>query len=340
MSMDRFELQKLRDLPIEEVAERLGLLVTRHKCLCPFHDDHHASLSFSVARNTFRCWSCGASGDGIALTEKVLNVGFKEACQWLGPTLTLPAGRGLVAPNVQNFATNISTDSHSRLPPFREGGGGSSLDLEYLSSLVARPVLSAEARRFLFDERGYNPRVVEWLGVSSISVPTPCWRYGKPFYDAPSLLFPYRDIDGRVQNVQSRLLERSEDKPRFRFPRNSRIHVFNLPILRYLKEGEPLYVSEGVTDCIALLSSGKKAIAIPSATSLKEDDFSQLTAHHRSFNLHVYPDQDEPGERLYSNLHSLATRIGATLVRHDLPKGCKDYSEAWKRAACHPVVAD
>ena len=305
--MDRFELQKLRDLPIEEVAERLGLLVTRHKCLCPFHDDHHASLSFSVARNTFRCWSCGASGDGIALTEKVLNIGFKEACTWLNGT------------NVQEPLTRTAA-------PF--GGRGASVpDVEYLSSLVARPVLTAEARRFLFDERGYNPRVVEWLGVSSISVPVPCWRYGKPFYDAPSLLFPYRDINGRVQNVQSRLLVRSEDKPRFRFPRNSRIHVFNLPILRYLKEGEPLYVSEGVTDCIALLSSGKKAIAIPSATSLKEDDFSQLTAHHRSLNLHVYPDQDEPGERLYSNLLGVATRIGATLVRHDLPKGCKDYSE-------------
>ena len=50
--MDKFELQKLRDLPIEGVAERLGLRVVRHKALCPFHDDHHASLSFKVSMNT------------------------------------------------------------------------------------------------------------------------------------------------------------------------------------------------------------------------------------------------------------------------------------------------
>jgi hypothetical protein len=37
--MEKYELQKLRDLPIEEVAERLGLRVVRHKALCPFHDD-------------------------------------------------------------------------------------------------------------------------------------------------------------------------------------------------------------------------------------------------------------------------------------------------------------
>ena len=42
--MEKYEIQKLRDLPIEGVAEQLGMVVKRHKALCPFHDDHHASL--------------------------------------------------------------------------------------------------------------------------------------------------------------------------------------------------------------------------------------------------------------------------------------------------------
>ena len=37
--MEKYELQKLRELPIEAVAERLGLHVVRHKSLCPFHED-------------------------------------------------------------------------------------------------------------------------------------------------------------------------------------------------------------------------------------------------------------------------------------------------------------
>ena len=76
--MDKFELQKLRDLPIEGVAERLGLQVVRHKALCPFHDDHHASLSFSVRRNSYRCFVCGASGGPIDLVMKYLGKGFRE----------------------------------------------------------------------------------------------------------------------------------------------------------------------------------------------------------------------------------------------------------------------
>ena len=71
--MDRLELQKLRDLPIEGVAERLGLQVVRHKCLCPFHDDHHASMSFKVSKNTFRCFVCDAPGERLFLQlQKVL----------------------------------------------------------------------------------------------------------------------------------------------------------------------------------------------------------------------------------------------------------------------------
>ena len=72
MVMEKYELQKLRDLPIEGVAERLGLHVRMHKALCPFHDDHHASLSFSVRRNSFRCFVCGASGGPIDLVMKYL----------------------------------------------------------------------------------------------------------------------------------------------------------------------------------------------------------------------------------------------------------------------------
>ena len=81
--MEKYELQKLRDLPVEGVAERLGLEVKRHKCLCPFHTDHHASMSFKVSRNTYRCFVCGASGGPIDLVMRYLNKPFLDACRWL-----------------------------------------------------------------------------------------------------------------------------------------------------------------------------------------------------------------------------------------------------------------
>ena len=80
--MDKYELQKLRDLPIEEVAERLGITVKRHKALCPFHDDKHPSLSFKVSKNTYRCFVCGASGGTIDLVMRHLNNDFKDFSEY------------------------------------------------------------------------------------------------------------------------------------------------------------------------------------------------------------------------------------------------------------------
>ncbi len=88
--MDKFELQKLRELPIEGVAERLGMRVERHKCLCPFHEDSHPSLSFCQRRNTYRCFVCGAAGGTIDLVMRYQNMDFKEACNWLSGNASLP----------------------------------------------------------------------------------------------------------------------------------------------------------------------------------------------------------------------------------------------------------
>lgn len=70
--MEKYDIQKLRDLPIESVAARLGLTVSRHKTICPYHPDSHPSLSFRVSTNTFKCFVCGAHGGVIDLAMHML----------------------------------------------------------------------------------------------------------------------------------------------------------------------------------------------------------------------------------------------------------------------------
>lgn len=312
--IEKKTLDKIRELPIEGVASRLGLPVSRHTSHCPFHQDTHPSLTFHTGKNSFKCFVCNAHGGVIDLAMRVLGKNFVETCEWLANEHNLILERWMPA-------RKPSANRHY------------ALDTEYLESLVTPPVLSEAAREFLFDTRHYHASVVRWLGISSISRPTPCWRYGRPYFDAPSLLFPYRDVEGHLQSVQSRNLgpkagsrTSKSDIPRFRFPRGSKCHIFNLPILKLLKEGEPLFVSEGITDCIALLSAGHKAIAIPSATLLNKEDM-QLLSHFGALNLHIYPDQDIAGEKLYIQLLHLANQIGACVTRHSLPPGCKDFSD-------------
>ena len=205
------------------------------------------------------------------------------------------------------------------IPP--PGGGGA--DLEYLSTLIAHPVINAEAAHFLYDERKIDPRVVRWCGLTSIDRPMPCWRWGKAFYDAPSLLIPYRDVDGRLLTVQGRYMGK-EEKPRFRFPRGSHVGMYNKPVIKRLRAGDELWITEGPSDCWAMLSAGHKAVAIPSATSLTKADIALLRdGLPEGVSLHMYPDNDEPGMRLFEGLK----RWFPELQGHVLPDDYKDFGQ-------------
>ena len=329
--MDKFELQRLRDLPIEGVAGRLGLEVVKHKCLCPFHDDHHASLSFSVRRNTYRCFACGAHGGTIDLVMSYLGKDFKEASRWLADE------------------HNVILRSESAGSPHHGGdvqnGQRGSFDASRYARFFERPWLSPEARKFLFDERKLDPRVVRWCRLTS-------W---KDKQGVPWLQIPYYDREGKLIGIQNRNLSPSPRsprggeglanegaseldgqggqggqgggslQPRFRFPAGSECGIYNLPVLNLLKPGGERWITEGCSDCWAMLSAGHKAIAIPSATLLTKKDAELLSTLHTqlSTKFGMYPDRDAPGERLFLQLQQLLPN----LEHHQLPPDCKDFSD-------------
>jgi DNA primase len=51
------------------------------KGLCPFHDDHNPSLDVNPERQTYKCWSCGASGDEFSFLQNHLKMSFREALE-------------------------------------------------------------------------------------------------------------------------------------------------------------------------------------------------------------------------------------------------------------------
>ena len=290
--MDKYELQKLHDLPIEGVAERLGFQVKMHKCLCPFHDDHHASMSFKVSKNTFRCFVCGASGGPIDLVMKYLNKDFLDACRWLA--------------DEHNVILTEYKPLEDRPPkPF---------DASRYERFFERPWLNDEARKFLFEERHLDPRVVRWCRLTS-------W---KDKQGVPWLQTPYYSREGKLIGIQNRNLVKGAT-PRFRFPTGSQCNLYGLPVLNLLKPGETLFIAEGCSDCWSLLSTGHKAIAIPSATLLsrKYMELLETLSQKLGTQFEMWPDNDAPGERLFLQLQEVLP----DLVRHQLPVGCKDFSD-------------
>ena len=375
--MEKYEIEKLRDLPIEEVASQLGLQVARHKSLCPFHSDHHASLSFNTRKNLCRCFVCmDESLDSIGLVMKSLHVDFPKACFWLAERngILLEKGRGRIWRRICRSASADSPDSAvspasaaspaSTASPVASASSASSpaaphsFDAARYARFFEHPWLNEAACRFLFDERKIDGRVARWCRLSS-------WTDRK---GVNWLQIPYFDKEGRLVGIQNRNLDfhrksrptdsmdsektgksscptdftddtdskvsigskagtDSEEAPRFRFPYGSQCGIYNLQVLKLLTPGERLFITEGCSDCWAMLSAGHKAIAIPSATLLKHEDRDVLAYIGETFGVewHMFPDRDAPGERLFLQLKEILP----SLIHHQLPLGCKDFGEAY-----------
>ena len=395
--MEKYEIEKLRDLPIEEVASQLGLQVARHKSLCPFHSDHHASLSFNTRKNLCRCFVCmDESLDSIGLVMKSLHVDFPKACFWLadrngillekvrGRNWRRDCGAASAAASSAALAAIASSAAPSAASSVSAPAAVSAsspaaphaFDAARYARFFEHPWLNEAACRFLFDERKIDGRVARWCRLSS-------WTDRK---GVNWLQIPYFDREGRLVGIQNRNLDfhrksrptdsmdsektgksscptdftddtdsmnsedskkagkgscptdftddtdskdgtDSEEAPRFRFPYGSQCGIYNLQVLNLLTPGERLFITEGCSDCWAMLSAGHKAIAIPSATLLKPEDRDVLAYISETFGVewHMFPDRDAPGERLFLQLKEILP----SLIHHQLPLGCKDFGEAY-----------
>ncbi len=338
MIIPRCVIDRLNKLPIEEVADKLGLEVKKHKALCFMHKDHNPSLTFSITKNIYKCWVCGNGGGPIKLVQDREGWDFPKACIWLGKEFNIwwPEENG-DRKTLKRAIKKVQLSKNIK-ETFM-------FDEEIYTWLINNAKLLEPAKEFLFLKRHLKEDVVQKLRIGSIVNPDiiidnlvkifgegMCLKtglikrgnYGLYFYFyTPCLLFPYYDQDGRLIGVQSRYLGTNEKVPRFQFLSSQKTRLYNLPILNNLKRGDKLYISEGITDCLALLSDDLNAVAIPSATILPMEDLVLL----KNYDLHMYPDQDEPGQNAFMALRRFFVNHYSMIKIGKLPKGVKDYCD-------------
>lgn len=105
-----------------DAARRFGLEFGQlNRCKCPFHQDHHPSMSFRNGR--WKCWVCDIGGDSIDLTARLFHLTPLEAVKRLNEEfhLGLSVGRPPTAEErVEERRRQAVTEVHKQFEKWRE----------------------------------------------------------------------------------------------------------------------------------------------------------------------------------------------------------------------------
>jgi DNA primase len=341
------DLSPLKQIPIIEVAKRLGIQVRGTKAMCFMgHDKASPSLSFLKSRNTWRCFgACGKYGDGITLVMEKEGLDFKSVLEWFARNFAVDVTRHFrgpsrrsrtprpkkavvvqtVSPEKQEFAAD------PELYEWLIGKCASVSSPAGANYLHSHGISQEGATRFnvreLRDPARAFRKLVEVWGESRVYRSGVAWGAdGHPdrlVWSSHALLFPFYEREV-VTYIQARMFA---GEPKFLNPRGVAKPMFNADGLRKLKPGQLIHLCEGVPDAIAVESHRLAAVGILGATSFRADWVDRFL----KFKVVVLGDGDAAGAKFAKDISKFFMDRGKAVQCKSLPKG-KDVADVLAQA--------
>lgn len=334
-------LSLIRQIPIIEVATRLGIQVRGTKAMCfSGHDKDSPSLSFHKGRNTWKCFgACGKHGDTIALVIEKEGLDFKSTVEWLAQNFAVDAGLSCRSQHrkTRSFVSRRETIT-ATLPPASEFFADPELYDWFISKC---DVVSSEAGINYLDSHGisfetaqrFNIRqlshsdyalrkLIDTWGEQRVCRSGIAWcKDGHPYrliWSSYAILFPFYN-DGQIAYIQARMIG---GEKKFLNLRGIVKPLFNVDRLSELQPGRTVHLCEGVPDAIALETHNLIGIGILGATSFRAEWVDLFL----KFKVIVLGDGDAAGAKFAGDISKFFMDRGKPVQCKSLPKG-KDVAD-------------
>jgi DNA primase len=338
-------------LSLVEDYVRLRKTGGTYKGLCPFHQEKTPSFIVTPARGTFKCFGCGEGGDAIAFVEKLEQVDFVEAIEFLARRFGIELEYEEISPEAErarrrrdrleqlleratSFYERMLWDSeqgaHAREYLGSRGLGEEVSRAFRLGFAPGGAMLSRRARG-----EGFGSEELLGAGLAN--------RRGNDYFSR-RLVFPLADHRGKVRGFQARKLY--DDDP-------LQAKYVNSPESDLFKKGDLLYgldtarqaiakedrgvVVEGNTDVIALRQARFQPVVASMGTALTEAQLRELGRLTKR--LYLCFDADAAGQDATLRGMELAVKQGFAVHVVSLPKGTDpaDDPAAFARELAAPV---
>ncbi len=269
------------------------------KALCPFHEEKTPSFFVFPDRQSWRCFGCGAGGDMVSFVMKKEGLDFSEALKMLAQRAGVSLARRKEAAEdkaadrlygINEAAAQYYHDLLLKAPiakPARDYVKNRGLTEEAVADFQLG-FSSGEGLKKHLAELGYAEKELLALGLLGE-------KEGRTYdYFRQRLMFPIRDIKGKVVGFGARALDDSLPK----YLNSPQTEIFDKSGVLYgidraqgaIRERKLAVIVEGYTDVITAHQHGAANVVASMGTALTEKQIKILRGLTRSLAFALDPD--------------------------------------------------
>ena len=279
--------------------------------LCPFHNEKTPSFTVSPAKEIYKCFGCGRSGNSISFLMEAEKYSYVEALRWLAAKYNVEIEESETSPEykqqqqvadslyiINNFAQKFFTDA------LWNSEEGQDIALSYLKERGFREEV---INKF---QLGYNSEARDGFTKAALAA-----QYSLEYLQKTGLvnvrdgntydnyrgriIFPIHNQSGKVLGFGARIIKKNDKAPKYINSPENEIYVKSKLLYgsyfarQAIDKNDECLLVEGYTDVVSLHQAGIENVVASGGTSLTPDQLRLIKKYTN--NLTIIYDGDSAG---------------------------------------------
>ncbi len=279
--------------------------------LCPFHNEKSPSFTVSPAKEIYKCFGCGKSGNSIGFLMDLEKYTYVEALKWLANKYNIEVEETETSPELKLFQQ--SADSLYIINSFGQkfftdtlfdSEEGKDIALSYLKERGFREEI---IKKF---QLGYDPETGDQFAKSAVTAqfnPDLLQKSGLVVLRDEKLrdnyrgriIFPIHNQSGKILGFGARIIKKNDKAPKYINTPENEIYVKSKILYgsyfarTAIDKADECLLVEGYTDVVSLHQAGVENVVASGGTSLTPDQLRLVKKYTN--NLTIIYDGDGAG---------------------------------------------
>ena len=279
--------------------------------ICPFHNERTPSFTVSPAKEIYKCFGCGKSGNSIGFLMELEKFSYVEALRWLANKYNVEIEETEMSPEhklqqsnadslfiINNFAQQFFSDYLFNSDEGRDIGLSYLKERGFREDIIKKFQIGfnpGDRDRFSTAALNaqYNIELLQKSGLVAIRDNKPADNYRS------RIIFPIHNQSGKVLGFGARILKTNDKAPKYINTPENEIYVkskilYGIYFARQaIDKADECLLVEGYTDVVSLHQAGIENVVASGGTSLTQDQLRLIKKYTN--NLTIIYDGDTAG---------------------------------------------